>query len=156
MSDAGRAYGWDDEIENPNEGPTFTILPPGEYPFVVKKFTRARHEPGPNGKLPPCNKAIITLEVQGKDDGNMTIEHSLFLHSSCEGFLCQFFVALGLRKHGEPLRMNWNATIGKSGRVKIKHEKGSKNPDAVFMKVDRFLDPGEAEQESEQTAEFTW
>ena len=53
-----REFGWDDEIENDNE---FQILPDGDYNFTVTGFERGRHQG--SAKLPPCNKAIITLNV---------------------------------------------------------------------------------------------
>ena len=69
--------GWDDTISQDNE---YTLLPEGDYQFTVTKFERARH----NGsdKLPPCNKAILTLELSdGVNTG--TVTHNLFLESRC-------------------------------------------------------------------------
>lgn len=105
--------GWDDAIENDSE---FTLLPEGDYQFKVVKFERARH----NGsdKLPPCNKAILTLEVT--DGINTTqITHNLFLHRKCEGMLCAFFTAIGQRQHGERLVPNWAAVMGANGTCKV-------------------------------------
>ena len=69
-----REFGWDDEIENDNE---FQILPDGDYNFTVTGFERGRHQG--SAKLPPCNKAIITLNVaDGKDNripGDWCIYH---------------------------------------------------------------------------------
>lgn len=105
--------GWDDVIEHDSE---FTLLPEGDYNFTVVKFERARH----NGsdKLPPCNKAVLTLEVT--DGINRTqITHNLFLHRKTEGMLCAFFTAIGQRKHGEQLRPNWGQVVGSSGTCKV-------------------------------------
>ena len=55
-----RSFDWNDTIENDS---SFVLLPAGDYDFTVTKFERARHQPGPNSKLPPCNKAVLTLEV---------------------------------------------------------------------------------------------
>ena len=39
-NDAGREFGWDDEIQN--DSPDLVLLPEGEYPFEVTKFERPR------------------------------------------------------------------------------------------------------------------
>ena len=53
--------GWNDVIEN--DSPEFVILPDGDYNFEVVDFERGRH----NGseKLPPCNKAIVHIRIEG-------------------------------------------------------------------------------------------
>lgn len=105
--------GWDDTISKDSE---FVLLPEGDYKFTVTKFERARH----NGsdKLPPCNKAVLTLELtDGFQNGIM--QHNLFLHRKCEGMLCAFFTAIGQRKHGEALTPRWDQVIGATGTCKI-------------------------------------
>lgn len=109
-----REFGWEDIIEN--DGPEFTLLPEGDYDFKVLSFERARH-PG-SAKLPPCNKAIVHIEIDSPE-GRTVIKHNLFLHSKCEGMLCAFFSAIGQRKRGEQLRMNWNTVPGSTGRCKV-------------------------------------
>ena len=109
-----REFGWEDIIEN--DGPEFTLLPEGDYDFKVLSFERARH-PG-SAKLPPCNKAIVHIEIDSPE-GRTVIKHNLFLHSKCEGMLCAFFSAIGQRKRGEQLRMNWNTVPGSTGRRKV-------------------------------------
>ena len=47
------------------------------------------------------------------------MEHNLFLHQRTEGFLSEFFTSIGLKKPGEPLRMNWNQVPGCTGRLKL-------------------------------------
>ena len=58
-----RELGWNDEIEN--DGQAFSILQEGDYHFGVLSFERARH----NGsdKIPPCNKAVLTLAILGPE-----------------------------------------------------------------------------------------
>ena len=108
-----REFGWDDTIQNDS---TYTLVPEGDYLFTVKSFERGRHQG--SEKLPPCNMAIVQLEVtNGKQTGLIT--RRLFLHSKTEGMLCEFFTAIGQRKHGEPLKMNWPAVPGSKGRCKV-------------------------------------
>lgn len=133
-----RELGWDDVIEN--DGPDFVLLPEGDYDFEVTKFERGRH----NGseKLPPCNKAIITLKIEGKE-GIAVVTHNLFLHSKCEGMLCAFFTAIGQRKHGEALKMNWNNVMGAKGRLKlgIRKWKGNDGTEYTSNDVKKFYEP---------------
>ena len=135
-----RELGWDDEIEK--DGPEFVLLPEGDYSFEVVGFERARH----NGseKLPACNKAVLTIRLTS-DDGekSTTIKHNLFLHSKTEGMLCAFFTAIGQRKKGEKINMNWNLVIGSKGRCKVdihswKNDKGEINQS---NQIKQFYEP---------------
>lgn len=110
-----RELGWNDSIEN--DGEDYVLLPEGDYDFEVLSFERGRH----NGsdKLPPCNKATLSIKLTGADGQTGTIQHNLFLHTKCEGILCAFFTAIGQRKHGEKLNMNWNMVPGSKGRCKV-------------------------------------
>lgn len=113
-----REFGWDDTIQEDSK--EFITLTPGDYVFTVTNFERGRHTPNPQnpGKLPACNKAIITLQVE-TDEGLATMTHNLFLHSSTEGMLSAFFGAIGQKKHGEPLQMNWNTVVGSTGVCRV-------------------------------------
>lgn len=110
-----REFNWDDIIEN--DAGEYTLVPDGDYDFKVLSFERERH-PG-SAKLPPCNKAVLNIEVTSPQ-GKATIRHNLFLHSKCEGLLCAFFSAIGQRKRGEKFQMNWNSITGATGRCKVK------------------------------------
>lgn len=105
--------GWDDEISNEGQ---FVLLEDGDYNFTVKDFERARF-PG-SAKIPPCNKAALTLSVN-TPDGEATIKYDLILYSSLEWKLCEFFRAIGQKKHGEKVAMNWSRVKGARGRARI-------------------------------------
>lgn len=113
-NELGRELGWDDVIEN--DGPDFVLLPAGDYDFEVVEIERGRH----NGseKLPPCNKAIVHIRIEGKE-GVSIIRHQLFLHTITEGMLCAFFVGIGQRQKGERITMNFNQVVGSKGRCKV-------------------------------------
>lgn len=115
---AEREFGWDDTIQQ--ESPDFILLPEGLYNFVVKGFERSRHMPNPQkpGKLPACNKATVSIEISTAE-GEAVLKHNLFLHSSTEGMLSAFFGAIGQKKKGEPLRMNWQTIVGARGVCKV-------------------------------------
>lgn len=139
MSELGREFDWNDVIEKDS---TYTLLEEGDYDFVVKSFERGRH-PG-SAKLPPCNKAILTIEVSS-DQQATQITHNLFLHSNTEGILCAFFTSIGARKHGEKLVMDWNKVIGARGRCHVIVDTFTKKDgtEGKSNKISRFLEPDE-------------
>lgn len=106
--------GWDDEIENDGEG--FRVLPEGEYEFTVEEFSRARYDGEKTEK--PCPMAELKLRVHNEKDSGIVAD-SLILNRKFEWKMCQFFTAIGARKHGETLKPNWNAVKGAKGRCKI-------------------------------------
>ena len=122
-----------------DEGTSFTLLPEGDYDFVVKNFERGNF-PG-SGKIPPCLKAIITVEVKS-EQGNVTLKTDLMLAKVVEWKLCAFFRSIGQKKHGEPLKPNWNTVIGSTGRAHIKqrHYTNKNGEDRVVNEIDYFLD----------------
>lgn len=149
--DNNRVFGWDDEIEKEDE---FILIDEGEYDFKVAKFERGRYDGGE--KLPACNKAILTLEVE-TPKGKVNILHNLFLHSKCEWQLSQFFIAIGHKKHGEKLRMNWNIVVGAKGRAKIgiRTWKDKNGNERKSNEVKSFLDPAAPAQNAVPTVQYT-
>lgn len=136
-----REFNWDDQIQEESSG--WELLPEGEYDFKVLKFERGRH--GGSAKLPPCNKAILTLEITGSQ-GNTTVTHNLFLHTKTEGLLSEFFISIGQKKHGEPLRMNWQTVTGAKGRCKLKIDTwaGNDGQERKSNRISKFLEPSAA------------
>lgn len=116
--------GWDDEITQDSVG--FVQLAPGDYQFTVTNMERARHTPNPQspGKLPACNKAVVTIQIE-TSEGIAQLTHNLFLHTTTEGMLSAFFGAIGQKKHGEPLKMNWNTVVGAKGVCRVNKRKGT-------------------------------
>ncbi len=133
-----RELNWDDEIVKDSD---FVLIPEGDYNFTVTAFDRARHEG--SDKLPPCNKAIITLRIALPDGTTQELKHNLFLHSKCEGLLSAFFTAIGQKKKGEPLRMNWGAILGTTGRCKVSVRtwKGKNGEDMRSNDIKKFYAP---------------
>jgi len=142
-----RVLGWDDEISQDSTGQS-TILAPGTYPFEIVNLKRGHHQPKPNGtgKLPACPKAEVTVRVYAPDGEAVDINNNLFLHSRCEGMLCAFFLAIGHRKHGEPLRPNWSRVIGSRGFCKVAVREYAKDDGTKGQSNDikSFLDPEKA------------
>ncbi|MGN0243641.1 MAG: DUF669 domain-containing protein [Lachnospiraceae bacterium] len=113
-----RAFGWDDEISKESD---FITLPAGDYDFMIESYERGRYEPSATATLPACPMAIVSIAIKTplSQSGKVVIKHTLYLHSRCEGFLSQFFLSIGLKKKGEPLRMNWQAVPGTTGRLNL-------------------------------------
>ena len=142
-NDTGHALDWDATIENDGEG--FTLFPHGtECTFEVIELEKTRTKDG--GKLPNCPMAKIKLKCTHPELGTTTVNESLVLHSSMEWKLCQFFVCIGQRKHGEPLRPKWPAGVGSKGRVKLQVDKYTttnnqgNREERESNKVDKWLD----------------
>lgn len=114
MNENKKELQWDDVIEK--DSSEFVLLPEGDYDFTVESFDRARH----NGsdKLPACNKAVVKIRIDS-EQGTAYINHNLFLHTITEGMLSAFFICIGQKKKGEPLRMDWGRVPGSTGRAKI-------------------------------------
>lgn len=137
-----RELGWDDSIEN--DGSDFITLPNGEYKFTVTGFERGRYAGGE--KMGPCNKAILTVDIDGGELGSATVKENLFLHSKCEGILCSFFRSIGHRKSGEALKMDWGKVVGTTGWAKVSVRKYKKdNEELSINQVSKWLDPKPAE-----------
>lgn len=144
-----RELGWDDEIER--EGQEFTILPDGDYNFTVTAFERARHEPKRDasgkiiGKMPACNKAILTLEFENPSDpGNpVPIKHNLFLHTRTEGLISDFLIGIGQKKHGEPTKPKWGEMVGSKGRAKLTTRtwRGQDGQEYKSNNIKKFYEP---------------
>lgn len=139
FTNEGYELGWDAEIEN--EGKEFVVAENGDYNFTVTGFERARF--AGSSKMPPCNQAKLSIKLDMPNGEECVIKHNLFLHSKTEWKLCEFFTAIGQRKHGERVSMNWNAVIGAHGRCKVS-KRSFKNKDGKDLwtnDIDKFYEP---------------
>lgn len=111
------ALEWEAEITE--DAQSFVELKPGDYEFTVTGYEKERYEG--SDKLPPCWKAIVSHRID-TPEGSTTIKENLFLTSKTEWKLSQFFASIGMKKKGEPLKMDWNNIINKRGRATIHKE----------------------------------
>ena len=128
--DEMKTFDWDDEIERDDQ---FVTLEEGDYDFTVVKFERGLQDK--TDRLPQCNKAIITLAVEGA-----TITDNFPLCANMEWKASGFFRAIGMKKHGEKLRMNWQGSVGKTGHCHVTKTQGTKNNGAYFNNVSKYYD----------------
>lgn len=105
---------WEDTIENDGEG--FVLLDEGDYDFTVSKFERAQWSG--SAKIPSCPLAVVTLSVS-TPEGTANIRYQMHLYRSMEWKLAAFFRAIGQKKHGERMVMNWGAVEGSHGRCHV-------------------------------------
>lgn len=128
---------WNDSIEADGQG--YILLPEGDYNFTVTNFERGRFPGGP--KVPACNKATITVQVDTKD-GIATVKFDLLLFRSLEWRISDFFRCIGQKKHGEKLTMDWNKVIGSKGRAHFKQRSYTNNQgeEKFTNDISRFLD----------------
>ncbi len=140
MSEFERELGWDDEISNESE---FTTLPAGDYDFEVVKFERSRSKG--SDKIPPSNMAVLTIRITNGRDSTLVTDR-MILHTKMEWKLSMFFRAIGQKKHGETVRMNWNAVPGAKGRCKVTEseyttERGEKRTKNEIEKYYDYIAP---------------
>lgn len=155
INNNGYELDWDSEITS-DEG-EFTLLNEGDYPFEVVGFERSRSSG--NGKLPACNMASIKLSVSDPKSGDTTtILENLVLHSSLEWKISQFFRSIGLKKHGEPLRPQWNNIIGKKGRCHVIIDTfiGRDKEEKKTNRISKFLDPDSTDNAQKPSGKGFW
>ena len=133
---------WDDTIEK--DGEEFITLPEGDYVFEVVDFARG-HYPG-SQKIPPCNKAVLTLRVK-TDDGVAGIRTDIIMHRTLEWKVSSFFRSIGKKQKGEKLVMKWNSVVGCRGRAHIRPRTftAKDGTEHTVNDVVRFLDFDPAE-----------
>lgn len=115
MSVENREIGWDDTIEN--EGQDYEPLPAGTYEFTVCSMERARFQG--SEKMAACNMANLDLLIVDSEGRERHAFDSLYLNTKAEWRLSQFFLCIGQKKKGEPLRPNWNEVPGSKGKVEL-------------------------------------
>lgn len=139
MSEEVKVLDWDDEIEYDGEDRSFVTLEEGDYEFEVTKFERGHYTPKAGAKTPACNQASMTLKVTTKE-GDCFLTDNFPLASTMEWKISAFFRAVGLKKHGEKLKMQWKESLGLKGRAHITKTEGSKDG-VYFNNVGYYIDP---------------
>ena len=129
--------GWDDTIQE--DGQELILLDEGDYNFIVTNFERGRFPGGQ--KIPACNKATITVQIE-TDKGLSVIKFDLLLYRSVEWRISSFFRCIRQKKHGEKLTMNWHTVIGSVGRAHVTQRKYTNNygEEKTVNDIGRFID----------------
>lgn len=153
---------WNSPIENEgNSKPESKLLPDGEYRFGVIDLTK---EVSDNPKLidkdgNPAPIAVMNIAIFALDDVKYTsqlatVRDQLVLHSKCEWKLCEFFVAIGDRKHGERYQPKWDQVPGACGRCSLKVDSFTRRDKTIghSNKIDKYLDPDPVPAAEQQPA----
>lgn len=138
MAEEVKVFDWDDEIVNDGKETEFVTLEPGDYDFTVVKFDRSTFTPKAGSKTPACNQANITIKIS-TDKGDCFIVEKFPMASTMEWKISSFFRSIGMKKHGEAVKMDWNGAIGEKGRATITKTKGT-SENVYFNNVKTFLD----------------
>lgn len=153
--DDQKVFSWDDEVENES---SFLILEPGIYRFKVSGFERSRYEGG--DKIPACPCADVELTVYDEFGRSTTIRERFFLVERMEWKISQFFIGVGLKKHGEKVPLSaFNKIIGREGMCKVivdtyKSKKDGKEYEN--NKIDAYLDPEKNPVPSTAPGQAAW
>lgn len=131
----GRELSWDDTITD--DGKEFEPVPEGDYDFTIEKWERGRSKG--EGKLPACNMAIVHFVIHDRDQ-EISIRENYLLHKKMEWKLSELFRSVGLKKEGEPFRMNWTALPGLTGRAKVGLKPGIKDPTKTYNYIEKLYD----------------
>lgn len=118
----------------------YVVLDEGIYKFSVLKYVPGEF-PG-SEKMCACDKAVLTLKIES-DDGVTIIKDDLILHKCTEWKLSQFFRAIGQKKKGERMVMNWAAVPGSTGMAHVITHSfvDSYGNTRTINKIERYLDP---------------
>ena len=135
-----RELEFDDVITN--DGEPFEPLEPGDYQFKIINYERSQYEPSANSSIPRCKMATVHFEIIVPGGETRELKENYHMHTKMEWKLSQLFASVGLKKKGEPLRMDWNALPGLTGKCKIKQVPGYKDPTKTYNQIERLY-PGE-------------
>lgn len=121
----------------------FALLPDGTYPYTVVNVEKEFYEPKEGSKLPPCNMAKITCEVNGGNNGTTRITRSFFWHSSTMWRISQLFISVGLVKKGEKFVPNPDRLLGLTGSCQVVQESYTKNNGGAGTRneITKYLEP---------------
>lgn len=121
MADNNDFFDFDGYIEDDGSTVEFSLLPAGEYRFNVQKVNKDFYKAGPNSKIADQTPFIeLELIVNNEDNTKANyIRTRIFLSSAFEWKISSFFRSIGMKKHGERVKMDWDGSIGKTGRCTV-------------------------------------
>lgn len=134
-------FNWNDNVTA--DSSEFITLMPGKYFGKVSKIDK-KHWEG-NGKMNGCPYAEVTIEAKDADGRAAYIKDNLFLARSVEWKIGQFLHAFGLKKKGEPVRVDAiMKPLGKTCVVTVECQ-GDKSTNYMALEAktaQQFLDEG--------------
>ena len=134
--DNNETFDWGSEISE--DGQQYVTLEPGDYIFTVTGVERKQFRG--SDKIPECNQAVVKMEVE-TPKGKANVFENLYLAKVNEWRLSAFFRCLGMKKHGEKLKMDFPGSIGRKGRANFGVRKGNGGNDYNTLKKYYDYDP---------------
>ena len=119
-----RMIDYEDYIED--DGAGYRVLPNGEYTFTVQNVERGFYLKKEGGKMPDCKMLTVSLLI-ADPEGDVLLRDNFYLFADNMWKAAAFFRAVGMKKPGERVRMDWNAAMGKWGRVRLTESSYEKN-----------------------------
>lgn len=98
---------WDAVIEDEGSG-GWEPLEEGDYDFVVDDYKRTFAK---DNKTP-----VLELSIK---IGDYTVRDWLHFKKNTEWKISQFLISIGMKKHGEPAKVDFDHLIGASGRCHV-------------------------------------
>lgn len=119
----------------------YTSIPEGDYDYVVDRVEKSFVGDG-SEKYAGMKMAIVHLNVQVPDIGEVPVRENFILHSNFAWKIGALLVSTGLKKKGENIQGNyWNRLPGSRGRCRITQRSGGGNSDRKFNSVQTFYEP---------------
>ena len=127
---------FDGEVKN--DGEAFVTLPEGdEVTFTITDVEKGRNKAGDK---PQVTLKLSCASVNGH--GRTNVKDYITMTRKSEWKLCEFFTAVGLRKHGEALKCRWDI-VGMTGRatVTVDSYTGKQGDILTSNKIKHYLEP---------------
>lgn len=134
-----RELGWEEEFSGASD---WVLLPEGDYPFRVETLTRKRF----NGAdwLPACNTAELSIRIFGEQE--ITLRHTLYLHTRRLYAMKHFFVSIGQAQEGDDvIRPRWQEVPGAEGMCHVIQRDYDKKDGTTGKanRIQKFLPPAQ-------------
>jgi hypothetical protein len=98
----------------------YTLLEVGEYPFEVSEVRYGDYNGG--SKIPACPMVTVELDVDGGEQGHVTVNNRFFITKECAGLLAAFAKSIGVMEDGDKkVDIDWDQVEGMKGIVYINH-----------------------------------
>ena len=127
---------WNDKIEDTEaddeEFSMFRLLPEGEYEFKVDDLEYTSNKAGKN--------MVVVKLIIPQPEKDVHVNDRLVLTQNMQWKLCQFFKCLGLWEKAHTVGMPWDDTIGRTGKLTLKHRLYNGKE---YNQVDKYLLPQE-------------
>lgn len=128
--------------QNLSGDPTdFTLVPEGEYTYTLMKCEKIMIE---KGKYQGEAGAKLTLQITDGTHSTQIID-TIALADELEFKFIQFFASCGTKMESDPVVLDFDSSIGRSGRCIVIQREGTKLNDKgekmVFNNIQKYLIP---------------